>query len=110
MPFFACLTHRDNVEFPIDNLRHTSGWLNPTSITILIASSLNSFVNTARGILCIVTPPFGILLQLRCPLNPSYVKQGTNTKELHAKIGQLAMENDFLAGALGRIGDPSAKK
>jgi transposase len=24
-------------------------------------------------------------------------------KELHAKIGQLAMENDFLAGALGRI-------
>ena len=37
-------------------------------------------------------------------------EQGTNTKELHAKIGQLAMENDFLAGALGRIGDPSAKK
>ena len=31
-------------------------------------------------------------------------------KELHAKIGQLAMENDFLAGALGRIGEPSAKK
>jgi hypothetical protein len=24
-------------------------------------------------------------------------------KELHAKIGQLAMENDFLAVALGRI-------
>ena len=31
-------------------------------------------------------------------------------KELHAKIGQLAMENDFLAVALGRIGDPSGKK
>jgi transposase len=31
-------------------------------------------------------------------------------KELHAKIGQLAMENDFLAGALGRMGEPSAKK
>ena len=31
-------------------------------------------------------------------------------KELHAKIGQLAMENDFLSVALGRIGDPSAKK
>ncbi len=31
-------------------------------------------------------------------------------KELHAKIGQLAMENDFLAGALGRVGEPSAKK
>jgi transposase-like protein len=33
-----------------------------------------------------------------------------NIKELHAKIGQLAMENDFLSVALGRIGDPSAKK
>ena len=31
-------------------------------------------------------------------------------KELHAKIGQLAMENDFLAGALGRIAVPGAKK
>ena len=31
-------------------------------------------------------------------------------KELHAKIGQLAMENDFLAGALGRIPDTSAKR
>ena len=31
-------------------------------------------------------------------------------KELHAKIGQLAMENDFLSTALGRIGDPSGKK
>jgi transposase-like protein len=31
-------------------------------------------------------------------------------KELHAKIGQLAMENDFLAVALGRIGDPSGKR
>jgi transposase len=29
---------------------------------------------------------------------------------LHAKIGQLALENDFLAGALGRIGDASAKR
>ena len=33
-----------------------------------------------------------------------------NVKELHAKIGQLAMENDFLAGALGRIPDASAKR
>ena len=31
-------------------------------------------------------------------------------KELHAKIGQLAMENDFLAVALGRIDGSSAKK
>ena len=33
-----------------------------------------------------------------------------DVKELHAKIGQLAMENDFLAGALGRIAVPSAKR
>jgi len=31
-------------------------------------------------------------------------------KELHAKIGQLAMENDFLSSALGRVGGSSAKK
>ena len=31
-------------------------------------------------------------------------------KELHAKIGQQALEIDFLAGTLGRIGDPSAKR
>ena len=35
---------------------------------------------------------------------------GPDVKELHAKIGQLAMENDFLAGALGRIAGSSAKK
>jgi len=31
-------------------------------------------------------------------------------KELHAKIGQLAMENGFLSGALGKAGMPSAKR
>lgn len=31
-------------------------------------------------------------------------------KELHAKIGQLAMENDFLSGALGKAGMPSARR
>jgi hypothetical protein len=31
-------------------------------------------------------------------------------KDLQTKIGQLAMENDFLAGALGRIDDASAKR
>lgn len=31
-------------------------------------------------------------------------------KELHAKIGQLAMENDFLSGALGKAGMLSAKR
>jgi transposase len=37
-------------------------------------------------------------------------EEGPSVKELHAKIGQLAMENDFLSVALGRIADPSAKK
>jgi transposase-like protein len=31
-------------------------------------------------------------------------------KGLHAKIGQLAMENDFLSHALGRIAEPSARQ
>ncbi len=35
---------------------------------------------------------------------------GVNVKDLHAKIGQLSMENDFLAVALGRINDASAKR
>jgi transposase-like protein len=33
-----------------------------------------------------------------------------DVKALHAKIGQLAMENDFLACALGRLPDASAKR
>jgi transposase len=35
---------------------------------------------------------------------------GPDVKTLHAKIGQLAMENDFLAAALGRVDDASAKR
>jgi transposase-like protein len=35
---------------------------------------------------------------------------GPDIKELHAKIGQLALENDFLERALGRIDGPSAKR
>jgi transposase-like protein len=35
---------------------------------------------------------------------------GPNVKDLHAKIGQLSMENDFLSVALGRIGDANAKR
>lgn len=37
-------------------------------------------------------------------------EKGPDVKALHAKIGQLAMENDFLSSALGRIAEPSAKK
>ena len=36
--------------------------------------------------------------------------EGPDIKDLHAKIGQLAMENDFLSTALGRISEPSAKR
>ncbi len=35
---------------------------------------------------------------------------GPSEKDLQAKIGQLTMENDFLAGALGRIHGSSAKR
>ncbi len=33
-----------------------------------------------------------------------------DVKELHAKIGRLTMENDFLSVALGRMDGSSAKK
>lgn len=36
--------------------------------------------------------------------------QSPDVKELHAKIGQLSMENDFLSHALGRINGTSAKR
>lgn len=35
---------------------------------------------------------------------------GPSIAELHAKIGELTMENDFLSGALGRMGGTSAKR
>ena len=35
---------------------------------------------------------------------------GPRVNDLHAKIGQLSMENNFLSGALGRIGEASAKR
>ncbi len=31
-------------------------------------------------------------------------------KDLHAKIGELTLQNDFLSGALGKAGLPSAKR
>jgi transposase len=37
-------------------------------------------------------------------------KDGPGVNELNAKIGQLVMANDFLAGALGRVHGKSAKK
>ena len=35
---------------------------------------------------------------------------GPDLKDLHLKIGQQALEIDYLAGALGRIGDASPKR
>ena len=35
---------------------------------------------------------------------------GPSVTELHAKIGELTMENDFLSGALGRVGGTSARR
>ena len=42
---------------------------------------------------------------------PKQEAPAIDLKELHAKIGQLALENDFLSGALGKAGLlPGAKK
>ena len=38
------------------------------------------------------------------------VVPAVDLKALHAKIGELALENDFLAGALGKAGMLSAKR
>jgi len=35
---------------------------------------------------------------------------GSSVKDLHAKIGQLSMGNDFLSNALVHVGDTSAKR
>ena len=37
-------------------------------------------------------------------------EQGPDVKTLHAKIGQLTLENDFLEGALTKAGMLSARK
>lgn len=42
--------------------------------------------------------------------NEKASEEGPSLKELHAKIGQQALEIDFLAGALGRFPGASAKR
>lgn len=37
-------------------------------------------------------------------------EEGPSVAELHAKIGELTMENDFLSGALARLHGTSAKR
>lgn len=38
------------------------------------------------------------------------VAPAVDLKTLHAKIGELTLENDFLSGALGKVGLLSAKR
>jgi transposase-like protein len=42
--------------------------------------------------------------------NATVSEPPVDLKTLHAKIGQLALENAFLSGALGKAGLPSGKK
>jgi hypothetical protein len=43
--------------------------------------------------------------------NPNFgLRPAVDVKSLHAKIGELTLENDFLEGALGKAGLLSAKR
>ena len=45
------------------------------------------------------------------PEKPETAAAAIDVKSLHAKIGELTLENDFLSGALGKAGLlPSAKR
>jgi len=41
---------------------------------------------------------------------PGASPPAVDVKALHAKIGELTLENDFLEGALGKAGLPSARR
>jgi transposase-like protein len=42
--------------------------------------------------------------------NPAIEDAECRIRDLQAKVGELTMERDFLSGALGRFGSPSAKR
>lgn len=42
--------------------------------------------------------------------NPAVEDAERRIHDLQAKVGELTMERDFLAGALGKFGRPSAKR
>ena len=42
--------------------------------------------------------------------NPAVEDAERRIRDLQAKVGELTMERDFLADALGRFGGPSAKR
>jgi tRNA (Thr-GGU) A37 N-methylase len=52
-----------------------------------------------------------LVAQLKMPRLDAYAEVPiVDLKALHAKIGQLALENDFLEGALSKAGLLSAKR
>jgi len=42
--------------------------------------------------------------------NPTAQDAERRIRDLQAKVGEITMERDFLSGALGRFGSPSAKR
>ena len=52
----------------------------------------------------------GAIGVLMSPAEKRGTEHGPTAKEMQAKIGQLALEVDFLEVALGRVGDASAKR
>jgi hypothetical protein len=42
--------------------------------------------------------------------NPAAEDAERRIRDLQAKVGELTMDRDFLSGALGRFGLPSAKR
>jgi len=42
--------------------------------------------------------------------NPTAQDAERRIRDLQAKVGEITMERDFLSGALGRFGNPSAKR
>ena len=42
--------------------------------------------------------------------NPAVEDAERQIRDLQAKVGEITMERDFLSGALGRFGSPSAKR
>jgi hypothetical protein len=59
-------------------------------MAIFTASSLNSLVNTLRGTFSISDTSVGSVPQLWCPLNPSYPKSSSLSRESQA-FGKVSL-------------------
>jgi hypothetical protein len=73
LPFFETLIQFANVDFGKDKRFETSCTGKPPSVAIFTASSRNSFVYRALGILSISTPPSWFLPKHRCPFFSTYI-------------------------------------